>query len=46
MSGVMVSLTPLYKASMDRTITLNEYAEFKDVNDMVQKLIAMRFYPF
>ena len=38
MSGVMVALTPLFKASMDRPIQFSEYAEFKDVDDMIQKL--------
>ena len=38
MSGVMVSLTPLLKASMDRPTQFSEYAEFKDVDDMIQKL--------
>ena len=38
MSGVMVSLTPCFKASTDRPIQVSEYAEFKDVNDMIQQL--------
>ena len=48
MSGVMVSLTPCFKATMDRPIALNEYAEFKvlkDVNDMVHKLNATLSIP-
>ena len=38
MSGVMVSLTPCLKSSVERPIELSEYADFKDVNDMTQKL--------
>ena len=38
MSGVMVSLTPVFKASIPRQVALSEYAEFKDPDDMVQKL--------
>ena len=38
MSGVMVSLTPCINPNVDRPIVFNEYAEFKDVNDMIQKL--------
>ena len=38
MSGVMVSLTPCLKSSVDRPIELKEHAEFKDVQDMIQKL--------
>ena len=45
MSGVMVSLTPCIKASMDRLIALSENAEFKDVNDMVHKLNALLSIP-
>ena len=45
MNGVMVSLTPCIKASADRPIALNEYAEFKDVNDMVHKLNAILSIP-
>ena len=45
MSGVMVSLTPLFKASIDRPIALNEYAEFTDADDMVNKLNAILAIP-
>ena len=38
MSGAMVSLTPLSKASMDRPIQVSEYADFKLVDDMIQQL--------
>ena len=44
-SGVMVSLTPCFKASIDRPIQFSEYAEFKDVNDMVQKLNGILSIP-
>ena len=30
MSGVMVSLTPVFKATVPRQIALSEYAEFTD----------------
>ena len=45
MSGVMVSLTPLFKSTVDRTIAFHEYAKFKDVNDMIQKLNAILSIP-
>ena len=38
MSGVMVSLTPLFKPTVDRPIAFHEYAEVKDVDDVIQKL--------
>ena len=37
MSGVMVSLTPC-NPTVDRPIAFNEYAEFKDVHDEIEKL--------
>ena len=45
MSGVMVSLTPCFKASMDRPIQLSENAEFKDVDDMIQQLNGILSIP-
>ena len=41
----MVSLTPLFKSTVDRTIAFSEYAEFKDVDEMVQKLNAILSIP-
>ena len=38
MSGVMISLTPCIKAEVDRQAALDEYAEFQDADDMIQKL--------
>ena len=38
MSGVMVSLTPLYKATIPRQIQLSGFAEFHDVKDMIKQL--------
>ena len=34
MSGVMISLTPCIKAEVDRVVDFDEYAEFKDADDM------------
>ena len=41
----MLSLTPCYKSTVDRTIALREYAEFKDVDDVIQKLNATLSIP-
>ena len=38
MSGMMVSLTPVFKATVPRQVALSEYAEFKDPDDIVQQL--------
>ena len=38
MTGVMVSLTPCFKPTIDRQVALDEYGEFKDGDDMIQKL--------
>ena len=43
--GVMVSLTQCFKASIDRPIQFSEYAEFKDVNDMIQQLNGILSMP-
>ena len=38
MSGAMISLTPCIAPTIDRQVALNEYAEFKDADDMIQQL--------
>ena len=38
MSGVMVSLTPVFKPTMARPIQLSEYAEFQDADQMIHQL--------
>ena len=38
LSGVMVSLTPVYPRKVPRFIALSEYAEFKDASEMVTEL--------
>ena len=38
MSGVMISLTPCFKPTIDRQVAFDEYAEVKDADDMIQKL--------
>ena len=35
---VMISLTPCFKPTIDRQVAFGEYAEFKDADDMIQKL--------
>ena len=45
MSGVMVSLTPCFKATIDRGIALSEYAEFKDEDDVIQQLNSILSQP-
>ena len=38
MCGAMISLTPCIAPTVERECDLHEYAEFKDAEDMMQKL--------
>ena len=38
MWGAMISLTPCIAPAVERECDLHEYAEFKDAEDMIQKL--------
>ena len=41
----MISLTPCIKAEVDRQVAFDEYAEFQDADDMIQKLNAILSKP-
>ena len=45
MSGAMISLTPCIEPTIDRQPALNEYAEFKDADDMIQQLNSLLSMP-
>ena len=44
-SGAMISLTPRIEPTIDRQVALNEYAEFKDADDMIQQLNSILSKP-
>ena len=45
MSGAVISLTPRIEPTVDRQAALNEYAEFKDADDMIQQLNSILSKP-
>ena len=45
MSGVMISLTPCIKPTIDRQVAFNEHAELKDADDVIQKLNGILSIP-
>ena len=45
MSGAMISLTPCIAPTIDRQVAFDEYAEFKDADDMIQQLNSILSRP-